>query len=413
VGPLNSSTLHHFFMRAVSILDAVSGHFPRARCRVYNLAIRLLVARPIDSIRRRDVRHSWAALCAAIGVAVLAGCGSQAIKPGPPAISKTGGDSGKPGDAETSDLAGRIEADGSSTVCLISESTAVAFKKSHPKVQTQVGKTGTGGGFKRFVKGETDISDASRPMTGDEFKECQTNKVSFRELPVAYDGLSFVVNPKNTFVESLTIKDLEKVFLSDSPASTWKEVNDAWPDEPIKIHAPGKNSGTFDYFMEVMGKKRQIRTDIGTSEEDNVLVNAVKSDPNAIAFFGCAYYFSNKDSLRVVPIIDPSTKKAVEPTLATIESGEYAPFSRPLFIYVNGDSLKQPQVEAFVEFYLDNASATAKKVGYVPLPDKLYGIAKQHFEQRALGTCYLTESGEKRHGRLDEVFKKDNLRDIN
>lgn len=342
------------------------------------------------------MRRSIVGMCAALALAVVMGCGNT--------TDTGGGDGG-------SDLSGKVEADGSSTVFLVSQAVSVAFNKPYPKVQVTVGKTGTGGGFKRFVLGETDISDASRPISPDEFKQCQTNKVSFIELPIAYDGLSFVVNPKNTFVESLTIEDLQRIYLKDNAAKTWKDLNSDWPAQTIQVYAPGKNSGTYDYFMEVVGKRKEIRTDISTNEDDNPLVQGVASDEYATGFFGYAYYVANKDKLRVVPIVNPQTKKAVEPSTATIESGEYAPFSRPLFIYVNANSLKQPQVKKFVEYYLEHAAEMSKKVGYVSLPDKVYDTAKAHFQERLPGTCYVTESGEERHGSVTDVFKKENLRD--
>jgi phosphate transport system substrate-binding protein len=325
-----------------------------------------------------------------LGTLSLAGCGSR--------IDEEGG------------LSGKVEIDGSSTVYPISEAMAASFRKSNPSVDVTVGQSGTGGGFKRFTKGETDISNASRPITADEFKQCKENKVNFIELPIAYDGLSFVVHKDNAYVDELTVDQLKTIFLADKAAKTWKEVNDAWPAREIKIYAPGTDSGTFDYAKEVLaGKDKNIRPDMSTNEDDGVLVTGVAGNKNAIGFFGCSYYFANKDKLKVVKIINPTTKQAVEPTHATIESGEYAPFSRPLFIYVKEASLRQPQVKKFVEFYLNNAAKTSEKVGYVALPAKIYDLAQAQCKERLAGTCYLKEDGTKRGGSLAEVYKKDNL----
>lgn len=306
-------------------------------------------------------------------------------------------------------LSGKINIDGSSTVYPISEAIASDFEKEYPGVKPTVGVSGTGGGFKRFVKGETDISDASRPIKPEELKAAQDNNVEFIELPVAYDGLTIAVHPENEFVDQLTVADLQKIFLEDSAAKTWKEVNENWPDKEIKIFMPGTDSGTFDYFKEVVADKGAIRSDVSPSEDDNVLVTGVAGDKNAIGFFGASYYFENKDKLKAVPIVNPETEKAVAPTPETIENGEYAPFSRPLFIYVNVESIKRPEMKRFVEFYLDKAPEAAAKVKYVALPKDIYDRAKTHYEERLTGTHYLDADGNKRKGALTEVYKKENL----
>ncbi len=329
-------------------------------------------------------------VCAAIGLALLVGCGDD-----------SGG------------LSGKVLIDGSSTVYPISEAAAADFRKvkGNGKIEVTVGQSGTGGGFKRFVKGELDISDASRPITADEFKQCQENKISFIEIPIAYDGLSVVVHPDNNWVKELTVEQIQTIFLADTAAKTWKDVDASWPDEEIKVFAPGTDSGTFDYFKEVVGgkEKKNIRSDMSTSEDDHVLVTGVSGDKQAIGFFGYAYYVPNKEKLRLVPIVNPALKKSIEPTPATIESGDYAPFSRPLFIYVKEDSLKQPQVKKFIDYYLDNAASLAEKVKYVPLPKEVYKVAKEHYQQKLTGTCYLKDDGGKRSGPVAEVYKKENL----
>jgi phosphate transport system substrate-binding protein len=273
-------------------------------------------------------------------------------------------------------------------------------------VRVTVGISGTGGGFKRFAKGETDISDASRPIKAAEAKAAAEAKIEYIELPVAYDGLSIVVNKGNQFVDKLTVDDLKKIFLAGNPAKTWRDVNPKWPAMEIKIYAPGTDSGTFDYFKEVVAhdKGTSIRSDMSVSEDDNVLVRGVSGEPGAIGFFGVAYYEENKDSLKVVPIVNPKTGKAVVPTAEAIESGEYAPFSRPLFIYVNSRSAARPEVKAFVEFYLDNAADLATEVGYVALPKGVYKMAETNFRKRKTGTAYLDDDGEKIDGPVTKVY---------
>ena len=308
------------------------------------------------------------------------------------------------------ELSGKISIDGSSTVYPITEAAAAAFKKIYPTVNVTVGKSGTGGGFKRFNKGETDISDASRPIKGKEYKACMKNKVGFVEIPVAYDGLTVVVHKDNTFVKELTVDHLKKIFLESMAAKKWNEVDPSFPAEKIKVFAPGTDSGTFDYFKEVVaGKKGAIRSDMSTSENDDVLVNGVAGDKNAIGFFGAAYYFQNKDKLSAVAIINPKTGKAVLPSDKTIESGSYAPFSRPLFIYVNQKAAGEPQVEKFVDFYIAHAGDFARQVGYVALPNKIYEQAYDNYLDEEVGTHYLTKDMEKRSGPVMEVFQRKNI----
>ena len=308
------------------------------------------------------------------------------------------------------ELSGKIDIDGSSTVYPITEAAAAAFKKLYANVNITGGKSGTGGGFKRFNTGETDISDASRPIKSKELKACQDNKVSFVEIPIAYDGLTVVVHKDNSFVDSLTVDQLKTIFLSDKAAKTWKEVNAEWPDEEIKIFAPGTDSGTFDYFKEVVaGKTGAIRSDMSTSENDDVLVNGVAGEETSIGFFGAAYYFQNKDKLKSVKIINPKSGDAVAPTAETIENGTYAPFSRPLFIYVNASAITKPQVEKFVDFYLANAAEFSREVGYVALPESVYEQGYTNYMDENTGTHYLDSEMEKRSGPVTEVYKPENI----
>ena len=303
-------------------------------------------------------------------------------------------------------LRGAVSIDGSSTVYPITEAVAEEFRKVAPDVRVTVGISGTGGGFKRFTVGETDISDASRPIKAKEYKAAKENKVDFVEIPVAYDGLSIVVNNENYWVDELTVDDLKKIFLDGSPVKTWKDVNPSWPDVAVRIYAPGTDSGTFDYFKEVVaGKKGSIRGDMSVSEDDNVLVRGVSGDQGGIGFFGCAYYFENKDKLRVVPIVNPKTGKSVEPTTTTIENGSYAPFSRPLFIYVSTKSLKKRPVQAFVTFYLEQAAELAEEVGYVRLPEAIYARASENVKSGRTGTQFIDEQGEKVSGPLPSIYK--------
>jgi len=304
-------------------------------------------------------------------------------------------------------MRGAIAIDGSSTVYPITEAVAEEFRKVARDVRVTVGISGTGGGFKRFTVGETDISDASRPIKVKELKAAEENGVAFIEVPVAYDGLSIVVNKENYWVDQLTVEDLKKIFLDGTTVMKWSDVNASYPDTPIKIYAPGTDSGTFDYFKEVIaGKTGSIRSDMSVSEDDNVLVRGVSGDTGGIGFFGCAYYFENRDKLKVVPIVNAKLGKAIEPTAKTIENGTYAPFSRPLFIYVSKKSLQsKPQLKAFIEFYLDNCAELAQEVGYVRLPQEVYDRCHANIKNMRTGTQFLDDAGEKVSGPLPTVYK--------
>ncbi len=303
-------------------------------------------------------------------------------------------------------LRGEVKIDGSSTVYPITQAIAEEFADAAPNVKIIVSVSGTGGGFKRFAAGETDISNASRPIKKDEYDAAKKNRVEFIEVPVAYDGLTIVTNPSNTWVDSLTVDELKTIFLADRAAKTWSDVRPDWPDTPIKIFAPGTDSGTFDYFKEVVaGKDGRIRSDMSVSEDDNVLVTGVAGDPTAIGFFGYAYFVENKDKLKAVPIVNPETKSPVMPTMKTVEEGVYAPFSRPLFIYVNANSLRRLDVNAFVDAYLKDAAEMAKEVGYIPLPKAMYERAAKNVRARKTGTQFLDEDGKSVHGPLEKVYK--------
>ena len=318
------------------------------------------------------------------------------------------------------DLQGTINIDGSSTVAPITIEADAGFREIAPNVKVPVGISGTGGGFKRFTKGETDISDASRPIKYKEFEGCKANGVSFIELPVAYDGLTIAVGKSNDFVDTLTVDQLKKIFLASSKdgsftnAKTWKDINEAWPATAIKIFSPGTDSGTFDYFKEVVVGKSDssMRDDMSVSEDDNILVQGIANTEGAVGFFGASYYFANQDKLKSVKIVNPDSGEAVEVSAANIESGAYAPFSRPLFIYVNSVSAKRPEVKVFVNYYLDNAAELAAKVKYVGLPKEMSDAAKLHFKRGKTGTHFWElKDGEaaKKEGSLAELYTVENL----
>ena len=268
-------------------------------------------------------------------------------------------------------LSGTIEIDGSSTVFPVSEAVAEEFGKIHSSVRVNVGVSGTGGGFKRFTAGDTDISDASRPIKDKEATAAAENGIQYMELKVGTDGLSVMVNPQNDWAECLTVEELKKIWEPGSTISNWNEVRSDFPDRPLRLYGADTDSGTFDYFTEeIVGEAQASRSDYTASADDNVLVQGISGDRNALGYFGYAYYAENPDKLKVVAV--DSGEGCVAPTVETIETGEYAPLSRPMFIYVSTKSLERPEVEAFVEFYLENARELISEVGYVPLPPDAY-----------------------------------------
>ncbi|MFQ6045001.1 MAG: PstS family phosphate ABC transporter substrate-binding protein [Gemmatimonadales bacterium] len=284
-----------------------------------------------------------------------------------------------------------IAIDGSSTVFPITMAVAEEFQRQHQEVRVTVGISGTGGGFKKFTAGETDINDASRPIKGSEIERAGENGIDYIEIPVAFDGLSVVVNRENTWVDYLAVQELHEIWRPSSTVRRWSDVRASFPDRPITLYGPGTDSGTFDYFTEVInGESGACRSDFTASEDDNVLVQGVAGDPNALAFFGFAYYVENRDRLRVVPI-DPGDGP-VAPSDVTIKDGRYRPLSRPIFIYVRSDAAKRPEVQAFIRFYLENAPALVTEVGYVPLPDRVYELALDRFEKRVTGSVFQGET---------------------
>jgi phosphate transport system substrate-binding protein len=282
-----------------------------------------------------------------------------------------------------------IKIDGSSTVYPITEAVAEEFQATQ-KVKVTVGESGTGGGFKKFCRGETDIADASRPITTKEMDACKEAGIQYIELPIAYDGLTVVVNAKNDWVKSLSADDLKKIWNSGSSIKNWKQVNAANPDKAMSLYGPGTASGTFDYFTEAInGKKGASRTDYTPSEDDNVLVQGVAGNAGGMAYFGYAYYEENKDKLRAIAISPKAGAAAVMPSPETVKNGTYQPLSRPLFIYVNATAAAfKPEVKAFVSFYLENAPKLVQEVKYVPLPAEDYVAVKDHFKKMKPGTGF-------------------------
>ncbi len=305
-------------------------------------------------------------------------------------------------------LSGAVAIDGSSTVYPITEAVAEEFAKEHANVRVTVGISGTGGGFKRFAAGETDASNASRPIKWSEHKTAVENGVQYIEIPIAYDGLTVVVNKQNDWAKELSIDDLRKIFLEKDAAKSWKDVNPKFPDVEIKVFAPGTDSGTFDYFNEVVansGKAGNFRPDMSVSEDDNVLVLGVVGNRGGIGFFGCSYYFENADKLNAVAIVN-GEGKAIVPTAESIEDGSYNPLSRPLFVYVNNKSFDKPEVAAFIKFYFEAGPELAKEVGYVPLPSSVYDIAKANVKNRKTGTQFHDADGNPLHGAVTKLYKK-------
>lgn len=299
----------------------------------------------------RDAMRRMAVIVAAAGVAA---CG--------------GGDGAEDG----SRLSGRIQVDGSSTVYPVSQAVAEEYMRSQGRgVQVTVSQSGTGGGFQRFCAGETEISDASRPIKDSERELCERNGIEPLEFEVAMDGITVVVNPANDFLQCLTVEELQRIWAPGSAVQTWSQVREGLPDTPMKLYGPGTSSGTFDYFTEaIMGEEDLSRQDYTASEDDNVLVQGVAGDPGALGYFGYAYYEENEGRLRSVAV--DGGGGCVEATRETIASGAYTPLARPMFIYVSGQAVQRPEVRTFVEYYMENAGDLVPQVGYIPLDASAY-----------------------------------------
>lgn len=272
-------------------------------------------------------------------------------------------------------LQGKVAGDGSSTVSPIMEAIVEEYAATQPKVQVSVGVSGTGGGFEKFINGETDFSNASRPVKEEEAAKLKEKGIDYTEFEIAYDGISIVVNKDNDWIEDVTVKELEEIWVDNGKKKKWSDINKDWPDEEIKFYSPGTDSGTYDYFVNDVLEEQQLDKSATLSEDDNVLVTGVESDKNAIGYFGFAYYEANKDKLKVVKI------DGVEPTHDTIQSGDYTPLSRPLFVYANNKALEEPAMYNFMEYALENAGAMAESVGYVKSPDNVYKEDKKKLEE--------------------------------
>ena len=322
---------------------------------------RLLIyeTRRNELMKGKSIKRALAIMVSISIMASLAACGTASEK-----IS-----------SESSKLKGKVVIDGSSTVYPITMAVAEDFKKEQPNVEVSVAMAGTGGGMKKFVAGEIDICDASRPIKQEEKDKAKVNGIEYIEFEIAYDGISVVVNKENTWADNITIEELNKIWKKDSPVRTWKDANSAWPDEPIKLYGPGTDSGTFEYFTEAINKKaKESRTDFTPSEDDNVLVQGVAGDKYAMGYFGFSYYQENNDKLKALKV--DAGKGPIGPTFDTIKNKSYAPLSRPLFIYVNKKKFEDPQVKAFTKFYISNAGKLSEEVDYIPLESYDKELAK-------------------------------------
>ena len=287
-----------------------------------------------------------------------------------------------------------VSIDGSSTVFPLTEAVAEEFMEDAQGARVNVGASGTGGGFSKFLRGETAINDASRPIAPNELERAREQGIEIIEIPVAYDGVALVAHPENDWVECLTVEELKQIWEPDSEINNWNQLRDDFPDRPLDLYAPGTASGTYDYFTEaVVGESGASRSDFTASEDDNVLVQGIKGTETSLGYFGLAYYENNATDLKAIGV-DPDERNGgascVTPSAETVKDGSYRPLSRPLFIYVNKAKIT-PTVERFVEFYLDNAGELASDVGYVAMPDDAYELARQRFENRTTGTVFGAE----------------------
>lgn len=306
-----------------------------------------------------------------------------------------------------------VKIDGSSTVFPITEAVAEEFQNAQRgKVRVTVGISGTGGGFKKFCRGETDVQDASRPIQASEMEDCKKNNIKYFELPIAFDAIAIVVNPKNDWLKEITVDELKKMWepASQGKVTKWSQINSKWPDQPIKLYGPGSDSGTFDYFTEaIVGKAKASRGDYTASEDDNVIVQGVASDKFALGYFGLSYAAENKSKIQIVGVVGgakaPKKSSAVLPSKDTVENGNYFPLSRPIFIYVNEASYKKAEVADFAKFYLQNAPKLVPEVKYIALPQKAYDLGQEHLTKGKLGTKF---NGHSEVGmKVDELMKKE------
>lgn len=284
----------------------------------------------------------------------------------------------------------KVEIDGSSTVYPLTEAVAEEYQSSTKgKVKVTVGISGTGGGFKKFCRGERDVQNASRPIQTAELEACKKAGIKFFELPVAYDAAVVIVNSKNDWVSDISVADLKKIWSPEAQGKVmkWSDVNPSWPKEKLKLFGAGADSGTFDYFTEaVVGKAKSSRGDYTASEDDNTLITGVASDKFALGYVPYSYYAENKNKLKAL------TVNKILPSQSSVENGQYAPLSRPVFIYVSEKSFQKPEVKNFVEFYLKNAGALANEVKLVALPAKIYEMGQSHLNNKKMGTVFAGHS---------------------
>lgn len=287
-----------------------------------------------------------------------------------------------------------IAADGSSTVFPITEAVAEEFQRATPGTRVTVGSSGTGGGFQKFCRNETDISNASRPVQPTEVDACAKAGVEFIEIPVAYDGLAVVVHPKNTWATSMTVAELKRLWepAAQGKVTRWNQIRPGWPDQEIHLFGAGVDSGTFEYFTEALvGKAKQSRGDYTSSEDDNVIVQGVSGDVNALGYFGYAYYEQNKDKLKLVAVDDENPANGagpIAPSPETVANGTYRPLSRPVFIYVKTKSLDRPEVKSFIDFFLDKGQPLVREVGYVQLTPRELELVRARYTARKTGSVF-------------------------
>jgi phosphate transport system substrate-binding protein len=309
------------------------------------------------------------------------------------AVLVAGCGGGQPQNSETAAAPSVIQIDGSSTVFPISEAVAEEFQKANQGVRVTVGISGTGGGFQKFCRGETDISDASRPISASEIEACKKAGIEYIELPIAYDGLAIVVNPKNTWASMVTVAELKKLWAPEAQGkiTRWSQVRPGWPDREIHLFGAGVDSGTYDYFTEAtVGKQGASRGDFTSSEDDNVLVQGVSSDELGFGFLPLAYVEQNKAAVKIVPVEDGNKENGdgpIAPSAETVRNGTYQPLSRPLFIYVARKAADRAEIQRFVESYF-TSQTLMREVGYVELTPQLYDLAKKHFAERKVGTAF-------------------------
>ena len=306
-------------------------------------------------------------------------------------------------------LSGSVQIDGSSTVYPLTEAVAEEFMQEYPGVRVTVGVSGTGGGFSKFTRGTSDINDASRPIRPVEIERAESNNVRYVELPVAYDGIAIMANPANDWVECLTTEELEQIWEPDSDVQNWNDIRETFPDRPLSLYGPGSASGTFDYFTAaIMGEEGASRSQFTASEDDNVLIQGIAGDPGALGFTGMAYYYNNQDNLKLLGVDDgdpANGEGCVQARPETVRAGTYQPLSRPMFIYVSENSAQDEAVQAFVEFYLQNAGDLAPQVEYVGLSERAYELALQRFQNRQYGSMF--EHGEPMTGmRIEDLLRQ-------